>query len=89
VLPATSTGLRRAERVLAAIGPDLAGRELVVARHDRRERTAGLRALRALAERRRAPLVLLPHLSDPLDRPARALDEAQVALQAILGALRR
>jgi hypothetical protein len=89
VLPATGNDVRRAERVLAAIGPDPAGRELVVARHDRRERAAGLRALRALADRRRAPLVLIPHLSDPLERPARALDEAQVALQAILGALGR
>jgi hypothetical protein len=88
VLPATGGGVRRAEGMLAAIGLDLAGRELVVARRERRERGAGLRALRALAQRRRAPLVLLPHLSDPLDRPARALAEAQVALQAILGALR-
>lgn len=89
VLPATGSGVRRAERVLAGIGADYVGRELVVARRDRRERAAGLRVLRALAERRRAPLVLLPHLSDPLDTPVRALDEAQVALQAILGALQR
>jgi hypothetical protein len=88
VLPATGSGVRRAERMLATIAPDRAGRELVVARRDRGERAAGLRELRALAERRRATLVLLPHLSDPLDRPARAVDEAQVALQAILGALR-
>lgn len=89
VLPATSAGLRRAERVLVAIGSDLAGRELIVARRDRRQPAAELRKLRTLAERRHAPLVLLPHLSDPLDRPARALDEAQVALQALIGALAR
>jgi hypothetical protein len=75
--------------VLAAVKIDHGGRELVVARRDRRERAAGLRALRALADRSRAPLVLVPHLSDPLDRPARALDQAQVALQAILGVLQR
>jgi hypothetical protein len=89
VLPATAGGVRRAERVLAAVGLRLAGGELVVARRDARERAAGLRALRALAERRRAPLVLVPHLSNVRDRPARALEEAQVPLQAILGALRR
>jgi len=75
--------------VLAAIGSGLAGSELVIARRDRRERATGLRALRALAERRRASLVLVPYVSDPLDRPDRALDEAAVALEAIVGALRR
>jgi hypothetical protein len=89
VLPATAGGAHRAELVLAAVDSGHAGRELVVARRDTRERTAGLRELRALAERRRAPLVLVPHLRDPADRPARALEEAQVALQAIVGALRR
>jgi hypothetical protein len=89
VLPATACGVQRAQLVLAAVGGGWAAREFVVARRDARERTAGLRALRALAERRRAPLVLVPHLSDPVDRPVRALEDAQVALQAIVGALRR
>jgi hypothetical protein len=89
LLPATAGGVAGAERVLAAVGPGACGRELVVARHDRRERPAALRAMRTLAARRRAPLVLLPHLGDPLRRPKRALGEAQVALQAIVGALSR
>ena len=89
VLPATSNGVRRAEHGLAALEFGLAGRELVVARRDRHKCAVGLEALRALAERRRAPLVLLPDLGEPLDRPVRALEEAQVALQAILGALQR
>jgi hypothetical protein len=75
--------------VLDAVGTLHAGHEFVVACRDARERTAGLRKLRALAERRRAPLVLVPQLSVPVDRPARALEEAQVALQAIVGGLRR
>jgi hypothetical protein len=49
-----------------------------------------MRELRRLAQRCAGPLILLPHLPDPhQDNPAGALDAAQVALQAILGALGR
>jgi MinD-like ATPase involved in chromosome partitioning or flagellar assembly len=89
VLPATRTGARRAERLLAAMQHDPPGRELIVARRDDREPRATLRALRALAERRRAPLVLLPQLGDVVERPQQALAEAQVSLQAIHGVLQR
>ena len=89
VLPATRTGARRAERLLAAMQHDPPGRELIVARRDDREPRATLRALRALAERRRAPLVLMPQLGDVVERPHQALAEAQVSLQAIHGVLQR
>jgi hypothetical protein len=89
VLPATRSGAHRAERVLAAIQPGLAGRELVVARRDDREPTSALRALRALAAQRQAPLVLMPQIGHLLERPGRALKEAQVSLHAIHGVLQR
>ena len=73
VLPATRGGVRRAERVLAAV-PDTAGAaELIVARREpERAAPRALKALKALAESRHAPLVLLPRVSDPSrTRPAR------------------
>jgi hypothetical protein len=89
VLPATGSAARRAERVLAAISRRVPGRELVAARRENSERAAPLRTLRALAERRGAPLVLVPQLGDLVDRPGRALTEAEVSLQAIHGVLQR
>jgi hypothetical protein len=89
VLPATRSGARRAERVLAAITPGLPRRELVVARRDDREPASALRALKTLAESRRAPLVLMPQIGDLRERPGRSLKQAQVSLQAIHGVLRR
>jgi hypothetical protein len=88
-LPATRSAVDRAERVLAAIQPGLPGRELLVARRDDREPASALRALRALAARRQAPLVLMPQVGDLLTRPGRAVQEAQVSLQAIHGVLQR
>jgi hypothetical protein len=89
VLPATASGVRRGERVLARICTAPGVRELVVARHDRHAERAGLRALRTLATQRRAPLVLVPELPDLLAHRRRALERAQAALQAIDGVLRR
>ena len=62
VLPASTSGMRRARPVLEAINPYLPGRELIVARHDGGK--APLRELKRLAERRHAPLVLLPSVPD-------------------------
>jgi hypothetical protein len=89
VLPATRSGADRAERVLTAIQPGPPGRELLVARRDDHEPASALRALRALAARRQAPLVLMPQIGHLLERPGRALQEAQVSLQAIHGVLQR
>jgi len=88
VLPASTSGIRRARPVLEAINPYLQGRELTVARHDGRK--APLRELKRLAERRHTPLVLLPSIPDLTTADLnQALETAQVPLQAILGALAR
>ena len=90
VLPASASGLRRARPVLEAINPYLLGRELIVARHDESDRKARLRELKRLAERRHAPLVLLPSVPDLASSdPTDALEIAQVPLQAIHGVLAR
>jgi Flp pilus assembly CpaE family ATPase len=90
VLPATESGVRRGRRVLEAADSCRPGRETIVARHDDRAPKTAMRDLRRLAEHRRAALVLFPSLPDlaggQLDR---ALELAQVSLQAIAGALSR
>jgi hypothetical protein len=89
VLPATRSGVKRSRCILDA-APPLAGKELLVARTDAGETKAPLRDLRRMAGERRALLVLVPHLSG-LDRGRidACVEEAQVPVQAILGALRR
>jgi Flp pilus assembly CpaE family ATPase len=90
VLPATASGVRRAQRVLESASSSLHGRELIVARHDDRTPKTAMRELRRLAEDRRATLVLFPSLPDlTMGQLHRALDLAQVSLQAIMGALTR
>ena len=90
VLPATESGVRRARRVLEVANSCLPGRELIVPSHEERAPRSAVRELRRLAEHLRATLVLLPSLPDlgvgGLDR---ALDLAQVSLQAIARALTR
>jgi Flp pilus assembly CpaE family ATPase len=90
VLPATDSGVRRAGRVLEAADSCLPGRELIVARHDDGAPKTAMRELKRLAEDRRATLVLFPSLPDAaVGQLDRALDLAQVSLQAIAGALTR
>ena len=86
VMPATEDGASRGERVLQA-APSTAAKELLVARRDVGQSKARLQQLRRIAAERRAALVLVPYVS-ALEHGAadRALDEAQVAIQAILGA---
>ena len=89
VLSATEHGLEHGERLLHA-APRMAGSELLVARRDVRQAKAPIKQLRRLAAERRATLVLLPHVNALEHRSAdRALDEAQVAIQAIVGATLR
>ena len=89
VLPASTSGIRRARPVLEAINPYLPGRELIVARRDDGGQGS---AARAQAARRAPPHAAgaaairpRPHNGDP----DQALEAAQVPLQAILGALAR
>jgi hypothetical protein len=88
VAPATADGIRRASRVLEVV-PTTRARELIVARRDPAQPTPPQRTLNGLTERRRAPLVLLPHVTEPRKRPERAIEAAAVGLQAILGVLGR
>ena len=90
VLPATVSGARRAAAALAVAEPALSGREIVVARHDAGERKAPMRELTALADSRRAPLVLMPHIPDLAEVDvSEAVDAAQLTLTAFEGVLRR
>ena len=89
VLTATAHGVGRGLRVLEA-APPMAGKELIVARNDVRQPRASLRQLRAFAGERRAPLILVPQLSGlEAGRIDICVNEAQVSVQAILGALAR
>jgi MinD-like ATPase involved in chromosome partitioning or flagellar assembly len=86
---ATKDGVTRATRALGA-APNVAGTELLVARRDARQRKAAVRDLRSLAAQRGAPLVLIPHLAGLECRHLeRAAQEAQAAIEAILGLLTR
>jgi Flp pilus assembly CpaE family ATPase len=89
VLPATKNGIDRGRRVLEA-APAVAARPLIVGRRDVCQSKAPLRELRRIASERPAPLVLVPHLPELESRkPDRAVETAQVPLQAIVGALMR
>ncbi len=89
MLSATGNGVERGRRVLEA-APRTVAKELIVARNDVHQTRAPLRQLRRLAAERGALLVLMPQLarleSSGIEATA---DEAQVPVQAILGALRR
>lgn len=90
VLPASNGAVNRGRQLLDAIAPHGSGTELVVARHDPRERRRTLRELRDLARDRHAPLILLPSVPELAGGDAAAaLETAQVPLEAILGAVRR
>jgi MinD-like ATPase involved in chromosome partitioning or flagellar assembly len=89
VLPATPSGAQRAARVLESVLPHLPGREVLVARHDAAARHAPMPDLEALADERRAPLVLMPHVPDLTERPvASVIEAAQVTLGAIATVIR-
>ena len=89
VFPATERDVERGEHVLRT-APRMAVRELLVARRDADQPKAPLKRLRRLAAERRAPLVLVPQVSGIQCGSAdRVLEEAQVAIQAILGATLR
>jgi MinD-like ATPase involved in chromosome partitioning or flagellar assembly len=91
VVPATTGGVQRAQRALPAASWADHHTQIVVARRDTTGGTkATLRALTTLADARRAPLVLVPHLDDLATTDlAAALTAAEVSLEALAGALRR
>jgi MinD-like ATPase involved in chromosome partitioning or flagellar assembly len=89
VVPVTQTAVTCGERVLSA-APNVAAKPVLVGRSELRQQKARLGDLRRLAAERNAPLILVPHLASleagDIDRAA---EDGQVAIQAILGALRR
>jgi MinD-like ATPase involved in chromosome partitioning or flagellar assembly len=91
VVPATTGGVRRAQRALSTAAWADDRPQVLVARRDTTGGTkASLRALTALADDRRAPLILMPHLGDLADGDlGAALTAAEVSLEALAGALRR
>lgn len=90
VLPATASGVLRARRVLAVQEPQSGRREMVVARADPGGRQAPIHELTALADLRRGPLVLMPHVGDLGERRCDdALAAGQVTLEAIASVVRR
>lgn len=89
VMPASAHGVDRGGRVLEA-APRLTVKELIVGRREIRQSKAPVRELRRIAATRRAPLVLVPHLTGlGAGRLDRAAEEAQVPVHAILGAIGR
>jgi hypothetical protein len=89
VMPATEHGVSCAAQVLEA-APQMAGKQLLIGRHDIHQPKAPLRELRRIATDRRVPLVLVPHLRAlEAGAPERAIEQAQIPIGAILGALRR
>lgn len=86
VLPDTARGTCRAGEFLSSIPRRLGLREVVLARRDVTGDAASLGDLKALAATRSAPLVHAPAVAGDL---AVAAGQAEVALQALLGALRR
>jgi hypothetical protein len=90
ILPATGGGVRRAARVLRLFEVGLWQGEAVLARQDGSEHPAPMDELARLADLRRAPLVLMPHVPDLLERsPDSAMDAASSALEAIEMLIRR
>lgn len=92
VVPASGSGIERGARLAAqALEVCAAGaRVALIARLDGRERKAPVSELAAMADRLSAGLVLFPHIDHLHQRPAaRALEHAQLALQALQGVLAR
>jgi MinD-like ATPase involved in chromosome partitioning or flagellar assembly len=90
MMPATVSGIARAATALRLLAPGLAARQALVARLDRRERPAPISQLAELAGRWEVELILFPHVEDIAEALVEeAIEDAQVALEAIAGVLRR
>jgi Flp pilus assembly CpaE family ATPase len=90
VLPASVSGVRRAQRVLDVVHQFLPGREVLVARADPAGRKPPMHELTALAGERAATLALVAHVPDLGENdPADALEVCSLALEGIGTVLRR
>ena len=87
MLPASESALTRARCTLGRIAP-LGRPEIIIARGERGN--PPMRALKELADSRRAPLILMPYLPALSARqPPEVSEEAMLTLQAIGGVLQR
>lgn len=90
VLPATPLGVQRAAMLFGAVHRDSTVTELILARSAGEVSRKVMADLADLADLRAAPLVLIPHVADPIEHDiARVIGEAATALQAIGCLLRR
>jgi MinD-like ATPase involved in chromosome partitioning or flagellar assembly len=90
VIPATASGIARGEQALRLLAEFARGEQALVARLERNEHAAPVSRLAALAARWELELILFPHVEDVAQALVEeAIDEAQVALEAIGAVLRR
>jgi hypothetical protein len=90
VLPATTIGLHRASVLLDTLDIAPFSMEIVLARTDHGARKCPLTDLADLADSRRAPLLLMESVEDPLDAPVeRVIGQTALTMQALAGLLMR
>lgn len=90
VMPATVSGIARSERALELLGAEIDAPQALVARLDRSEQSAPVSELAGFAAGSGLELILFPHVED-ISRAlvAEAIEDAQVALEAIAAVLCR
>ena len=89
VIPATASGVARGERALKLLAEFVHGRQALVARLDRNEHATAVSRLADLAGRWGLELILFPHVDDIAQALVEeAVDESEVALEAIAAVLR-
>ena len=90
VIPATASGIARGEHALKLLAEFAHGEQALVARLERNEHATAVSQLADLAARWELELILFPHVEDIAQALVdEAIDEAQVALEAIAAVLRR
>ena len=90
VIPATASGIARGEHALKLLAEFARGEQALVARLERNENAAAVSRLAGLAARWELELILFPHVEDVAQALVEeAIEEAQVALEAIAAVLRR
>ena len=90
VIPATASGIARGEHALKLLAGFARGEQALVARLERNEHATAVSRLADLAARWELELILFPHVENVAQALVEeAIDEAQVALEAIAAVLRR
>ncbi len=90
VMPATVSGIARSECALELLGAGINGPQALIARLDHSEHTAPVSELAGFAAGSGVELILFPHVEDIAQAlVAEAIEDAQVALEAIAAVLCR